>query len=42
MSTVTAGPSTPNTYDTRPAATLVKPPVAKYPSSPALAEAPLT
>ncbi|KOY59046.1 hypothetical protein ADK59_05200 [Streptomyces sp. XY332] len=33
MSTVTAGPSRPSTYDTRPDATLDAPPVPAYPSS---------
>ena len=33
VSTETAGPSNPNTYDTRPEATLPAPPLAKYPST---------
>ena len=34
VSTVTAGPSRPSTYDTRPDTTLVALPVSRYPSAP--------
>src|SRR5580692_4077094 len=36
VSSVTAGPSRPSTYDTRPEITAVAPPVSRYPSAPAL------